>query len=48
MYEEPTELTQAKDMLKAGEPVPVDLIFRLTEMGIDFSELEDRYANAGY
>lgn len=31
-------------LLRSGEPVPLDLIYRLTEAGIDFSELESKYA----
>lgn len=31
-------------LLKAGEPLPLDLVYRLVERGIDVSELERRFA----
>jgi hypothetical protein len=33
-------IDRAVALLTRGEPVPTDLIFRLVEAGVDFSELE--------
>jgi hypothetical protein len=37
-------IDRAVALLEAGRLVPVDLIFQLTEAGIDFSALEELHA----
>lgn len=44
MQDEPDRDYQtARLMLERGEPLPLDLVFRLTSGGIDVSEMERKY-----